>query len=523
MTNPLLQTDIYKIAHMLLYPEGTQYVYETLTPRKNSYFPWNDKMTVFGYELFFHRLNEHFQKDFFDLPIDLAVNPVLETVAEVLGKDVSDKIRPQFEALHKLGYLPIKVQALPEGVLVPMQVPVLTIENTDPEFYWLPGYLETSLLSETFVTSTVASTTRQFKVSGYKYALRATDNKDMFISKTEELESIYEQGAEISDVTTTETGINYMDFQFHDFSERGQHGNEAALLSGIAHLTSSHGTDIIQAVNYVRHNYPDKNNLVGGSVVATEHSVMEAYGTDQFLAYKTLLENNPTGILSVVSDTYDYWEVINEVLPKYKDLIMSRDGKLVIRPDSLDNVKQGLVDTLDSMWNTFGGTVNSRGYKVLDSHIGLLHGEGVSLDNIDDYFDAILSAGFSPENIVFGVGAYVYSVQASRDSFGQALKATSVTINGVEHKVFKDPKTKTESFKKSLKGRVQVMRDGYLESYRVVDNLTSDEVNNTVQQLHTIYNPSEGIRESLTTPFEVIRHRIDLSAFSEAILQTKLV
>lgn len=848
MTNPLLQTDLYKIGHMMLYPEGTQYVYETLTPRKNSYFPWNDKMTVFGYELFFHRLHERFQKEFFDLPVDEAVDPVVATIAEVLSQDVADKVKPKFAKLHELGYLPLRVQALPEGVLVPMQVPVLTIENTDPDFYWLPGYLETSLLSDTFVTSTVASTARQFKVSGYKYALKT--GAISVLGKAVEANLFLESKKQLSDITDVDESIDYMDFQFHDFSERGQHGNEAALLSGIAHLTSSHGTDIIQAVNYVRNNYPDKGNLVGASVLATEHSVMEAvyadvssdarfgfasstqvltpsgwsslndiddtdevfqvdengfgyftpilkldkypykgemihwtgyadkinslvspdsyisvvrpsrtdhneekieklkskvansgnrytyqktsapkvdgihhltpldrlriafqadgsktqryaalvfsfskerkierlkdileelgynyrttlapsspnqpnrkdqvrfsidlpgdvvvdndlswvdlsnkshiwlkeflteisqwdssnaqshfqyfsndplnidiveraaimagyyarkglvtydnpnhkttysvtvaysnilhgqlrqkesveydgeivaisvpsgniltkYGSatmvlpdntdnyneqsfiSQLKSYETLLKNNPTGILSVVSDTYDYWEVINDVLPALKDLIMSRDGKLVIRPDSLDDVKQGLIDTLDSMWNTFGGTVNGNGIKVLDSHIGLLHGEGVSLDNIDEYFEAIVNAGYSPENIVFGVGAYVYSVQASRDSFGQALKATSVTINGEEKKVFKDPKTVSESFKKSLKGRVRVVMGD--NGYEVQDDLLSTEVGEG-NELKTIYEPSQGKTEALVTPFEVIRKRIDMSAIIE--------
>lgn len=521
MTNPLLQADAYKFSHMKLYPEGTEYVFETLTPRKNSYFPWNDKMTVFGYELFFHRLQEKYTKEFFELDVKDAVDPVVETVEEVLGKDMAVNAKEKFTALHKLGYLPIKVQALPEGSLVPMQVPVLTIENTDPEFYWLPGFLETSLLSDTFVTSTVASTTRQFKVSGYKYGIKTGAGDVHDLMKLIEIKNIVDSGKILSDVNDSENGdISYLDFQFHDFSERGQHGNEAALLSGMAHLTSSRGTDVMQSVSYIRNSYPDKDNLIGASVAATEHSVMQAYGTDQYKAYKQLIENNPTGILSVVSDTYDYWEVINDVLPALKDLILSRDGKLVIRPDSLDDVKQGLVDTLNSMWDTFGGTVNEEGYKVLDSHIGVLHGEGVSLDTVDEYFDAIVDAGFSSENIVLGVGAYVYSVQASRDSFGQALKETSVTINGVEKKVFKDPKTNTESFKKSLKGRVKVYKKGL--SYGVKDNLLSTEINDEDNELKTIFDPKNGITESLTTPFEVIRKRIDLSAMLEGYSQESL-
>lgn len=479
--NPLLQTDAYKIGHQLLYPKGTETVYLTLTPRVNSYFPWNDKMVVFGYEAFFKKTAEKFQKFFFSLPKDDAVAEATSTVSDVMGPDVAERVKEKFEKLHDVGYLPIKVQALPEGTLVPMKVPVLTIENTMPDFYWLPGYLETSLLSETFVTSTVASIARQFKEVGYKYGIKYTDS----------LKNLDEP--------------SYLDFQFHDFSERGQHGNEAATLSGMAHLTSSKGTDILQAVAYIRNLFPKEEGLVGGSVLATEHSIMEVLGTDQVKAYETLIDNNPTGILSVVSDTYDYWEVVDEVLPVLKEKVMARDGKLVLRPDSLDNVSEGLVRTLESLWNTFGGVTNSKGYKVLDSHVGVLHGEGVTLDNIHEYFDAIVSAGFSPENLVFGVGAYVYSVLASRDSFGQALKATSATVNGIERAVFKDPKTKTESFKKSLKGRVIVSGDS--GNYRVKDGYVSSEIIEENNALKTIFN--NGKTQGEITKFSKIRERVN--------------
>lgn len=483
-SSPLLQTDAYKIGHQLLYPEGTEIVYSTLTPRVNSYFPWNNKMVVFGYEIFFKNLADKFEREFFSQPREWAVGNVVGIISDVMGKDVANRVKEKFYSLHDLGYLPIMVKALPEGSLVPMKVPVLTIENTDPDFYWLPGYLETSLLSETFVTSTVASIAREFKAIGYKYGKETSDN--------------------IGDLNEP----SYIDFQFHDFSERGQHGNDAARLSGMAHLTSFFGTDILQAVAYIKEMFPETENIIGGSVLATEHSVMEVLGTDQFKAYKSLIDANPNGILSVVSDTYDYWEVINDVLPALKDDILSRDGKLVIRPDSLDDVEKGIVETLRSMWETFGGTVNSKGYKVLDNHIGLLHGEGVTLDTIHDYMRAIKNAGFSTENVVFGVGAYVYSVLASRDSFGQALKATSATVNGVERAVFKDPKTSTESFKKSLKGRVVV--SGKSGSYSVQDGYTED--NMRASELKTIYAPDYGFDDYVNddiTPLDTIRKRIN--------------
>lgn len=530
MVSPLLKSDAYKFSHMMLYPKGTQTVYETLTPRVNSFFPWSNKMTSFGYHLFFSRLDQDFKENFFDLPwadVDAEVRPA---VAESLGADNADQIMVQFKALHDLNYLPLKVSALPEGTLVPMQVPVMTIENTHPDFYWLPGYLETLLLSETFVTSTVASMARIFRSIGQKYA----------------------------DLSADDDG--YLDFQFHDFSQRGQHGNDAAILSGIAHLTSFKGTDIMQAPAELRKHYRDGYDVfIGGSVLATEHSVMESYGTDQLAAYRQLIEATPNGILSIVSDTYDYWEVVNKVLPELKDEILARDGKVVIRPDSdtmpveltddsvvltkngwvnmsaandtkdliilptgrvltkdgladfepaaddsMDTVSELLLATMYSMADTFGTTTNSKGYKVLDPHIGILHGEGVTLDTVADYFDAITNAHFSAENVVFGVGAYVYSVLVSRDSFGQALKATSVTINGVEKPVFKNPKTASEGFKKSRKGRVQVIYDENGD-YMVRDGFTAETLP-AFSLLRVIYN--DGFRQAINPSFTDLRQTI---------------
>lgn len=530
MVSPLLKSDAYKFSHMMLYPKGTQTVYETLTPRVNSFFPWSNKMTSFGYHLFFSRLEQDFKENFFDLPwadVDAEVRPA---VAESLGADNADQIMVQFKALHDLNYLPLKVSALPEGTLVPMQVPVMTIENTHPDFYWLPGYLETLLLSETFVTSTVASMARIFRGIGQKYA----------------------------DLSADDDG--YLDFQFHDFSQRGQHGNDAAMLSGIAHLTSFKGTDIIQAPAEVRKHYRDGYDvLIGGSVLATEHSVMESYGTDQLAAYRQLIEATPNGVLSIVSDTYDYWEVVNKVLPELKDEILARNGKVVIRPDSdtmpieltddsvvltkngwmnmsaandakdliilptgrvltkdgladfepavddsMDTVSELLLATMYSMADTFGVSINSKGYKVLDPHIGILHGEGVTLDTVADYFDAITNAHFSAENVIFGVGAYVYSVLVSRDSFGQALKATSVTINGVEKPVFKNPKTASEGFKKSRKGRVQVIYDENGD-YMVRDGFTAETLP-AFNLLRVIYN--DGFHQAMNPSFTELRQTI---------------
>ena len=491
----MLKTDVYKLAHSLLYPKGLTKIYSTLIPRRNDYFPYDNHMTVFGYQMFIEsRLIEDFDENFFNLDKDTVESQLHEGIDHVLGKEVSNKIIPKMMSLWKLGHLPVKIKALDEGTQVPMGVPVLTIESTNDEFPWIANYLETMLLSDTFVTSTGATIARQFRLIGKKYADKTADDS------------------------------GYLDYQFHDFSERGQHGNDAAILSGISHLTSFKGSDVIQAplalAKYYYGNIKDLGSL-SASVVASEHSVMEALGgsyedsdplqstNNQIKVYKELIKNNPNGVLSLVSDTYDYWEVINTVLPTLKDDILARNGKMVIRPDSLDNVEEGLVRTLESLWNTFGGNTNSKGYKVLDSHVGVLHGEGVTLDNVEDIFDAIVDAGFSAENIILGVGAYVYSVLNTRDTFGQAVKAQLAVINGEEHLLFKDPKTDTTHLKRSLKGAVVVKYSKDKDDLIAVDNLTLEEAdNNQGNLLKTIFDNGES---HIKTSIYIVRENIKAS------------
>lgn len=482
---PHLTTDAYKIGHAHLYEDTVELIYETLVPRTNSYFPWSNKMVVFGYEYFVYMLKKSWDEGFFSKPW-LELEEDFRTIERMFDAGVYAEMTRRFHDLYLLGYLPLEIKALPEGTLVPMRVPVLSIHNTHQDFYWLPGYLETTLLANTFVTSTNASVARQFRKVAKKWADKTAEDD------------------------------TFLDFQFHDFSQRGQHGDEAAVLSGLAHLTSFKGTDVIPAVVEAEALY-GKNNFYGGSVLATEHSVMSAYGVDQFRAFRKLIENNPTGILSVVSDTYDYWEVVDEVLPALKDEIMARDGKLVLRPDSLsevrtkhapshriETVEEMLINTLSALFVTFGGHTNSKGYKVLDPHVGLLHGEGITLDNVDDLFAKIAEAGFSTENIVLGAGAYVYSVNSSRDSFGQALKASVAVIDGVETQIFKKPKSEAEAFKASPKGAVAVT--GTSGNYERIEGLTLDEAANYEgDQLVTIFE--DGILKDLT-PFEEIRTRI---------------
>lgn len=541
--SPLL-SDCYKFGHRVLYPEDTTYVYSTLTPRANSYFPYSDKMVAFGYEMFAQRwLVEHFNENFFDLDL----NEVLEDFSYVVDNALED-IKGQNQHiidLYELGYLPILIRALPEGMQVPMKVPVLTIENTHEDFAWLTNFLETLLLSETFVTSTVASMALALRTVATKYGVMTADD------------------------------LGYIDYQCHDFSERGQHGNSASQLSGVAHLTSFVGSDTLQA-SVMAHNYYGADleaEAVLKSVVASEHSVMQSYGTDEVETYRELISRFPNGILSLVSDTYDYFGVLTNVLPKLHDEIMARNGKLVIRPDSgkpvdiiagvkaidVSSVKSWEVDvllndmareidirkpvllvrdgnyslaevdispvsdrlfiksskqheltpedkgSLELLWEEFGGTINSKGYKVLDPHIGLLYGEGITVDSMEEILIRMEQKGFSAENIVFGVGAYVYAGQIFRDCFEQAVKSQLVTVNGEDRKIFKNPKTDTKNIKRSLKGKVVVVTDPNDPNNIVaIDDLPKGEVV-LGDLLQPIFKDGEMLR---STPFKVIRKRL---------------
>lgn len=588
--NPLLMSDCYKFMHRELYPDDTEIVYSNLTPRQNSYYDRTDKMVVFGYQLYvMEYLVDFFMENFFRKPASQVIAEYKQTVGGALGK-LSDKHLESIKNLHKLGYLPIEIKALPEGTLVPMKVPVLTITNTLPEYAWLVGFLETTLLNQTYTMANTATKALEFRKLGEKYASLSAESNA------------------------------HVDWQFHDFSLRGQHGWEAGAKSGLAHLTSFKGSDTMPA-SWLAQKYYGADSDVMGSVVATEHSVMQSYGEDEVSAFSKLIETRsklPAGnnVLSVVSDTYDYFNVLTNVLPQVKEQLLKTQVKLVIRPDSgkpmdillgkdtgvidisshIEKAKEWrkvndlsdkdiidilqdraeesfrddeelsgehgemgvesymfqylykdtvysidveaeydrydkqyyFVDTLNSrlvhteplvktpeqkgtlelLWETFGGTVNSKGFKVLHPQVGVLFGEGITEEVAEEILSSMVKQGWSSENVVFGVGAYVYSVTNTRDTFGQAIKTTEVTIDGKAIPVFKDPKTDVGGLKKSAKGQLMVVRgaDGELA---LVDNLTAltkrIAERSMPDQLRTIYK--DGFVYNAET-LETVRERL---------------
>lgn len=437
MLNPMFNTDGYKLDHRRQYPKGTEYVYSNWTAR-GSRIPEVTEVTFFGLQYALRkRLMEDFEP-FFAADVEEVCAEYQEMLDSYLGpNDIgTDHIR----ALHNLGYIPLEFKALPEGTKVPLRVPMLTVENTLPEFYWLTNYFETIMSAELWMPMTSATIAGRIRGLMDEWALKTTG--------------------------TTE-GVGFCG---HDFSMRGMAGLDASIISAMGHLVAFTGTETVPVLGAIKKYYP-MTGFLAGTVPATEHSVMCAGGQeDEMETFSRLMGIYPGGILSVVSDTWDFFGVLTNILPALKDQIMARDGKLVIRPDSGDpaDIICGTADTesggydaeskgaIQLLWEIFGGTVNEQGYKVLDPHIGLIYGDAMNYDRINDINQRLADKGFASTNWVAGIGSFNYQYQ-TRDTFGFAMKATNVVIEGEERAIFKDPKT-DNGLKKSLKGRIRVTR-----------------------------------------------------------------
>ena len=445
--NPLTAIDFYKADHRRQYPEGTTEVYANFTPRtsrlanvlKDSY---DKKIVFFGLQYFIKDfLIDSWNNNFFKQDKEKVVSAYKRRMDNALGKNAIEV--SHIASLHDLGYLPIKIKALPEGTRSPIRIPVLTIVNTHPNFFWLTNYIETVISCYLWKPITSATIAFEYKKLLTEYAIK------------------------------TGTPIEFVQFQAHDFSFRGMSSLQDAALSGAAHLTSFVGTDSIPAIDFLEDYYEAnaEQELIGCSVPATEHSVMCMGMQDNELeTFRRLInELYPSGIVSIVSDTWDFWKVITKYTVILKNDILKRNGKVVIRPDSGDPVKiivgdkeakEGSTEykgAIECLWEVFGGTVTNTGYKMLDSHIGLIYGDSITITRAQQILKELANKGFASGNIVFGVGSYTYQY-VTRDSFGFAIKATSGIVNGKRRDIFKDPKTDLGS-KKSAKGLLRVEQE----------------------------------------------------------------
>ena len=454
MINPLLYTDGYKVDHRRQYPDNTTLVYSNWTPRK-SRLEGIDEVVFFGLQYFIKKyIIQDFEENFFKKPKAEVLKKYSRRINNYLGENnVGIK---HIGDLHDLGYIPMVLKALPEGSIVPLRVPMFTMYNTKPEFFWLTNYFETLLSTTVWLPCNSATIAREYRKILDAYA------------------------------TETSTVPEFVDWQGHDFSMRGMAGLEAALMSAAGHLLSFTGSDTIPAVDFLEtyYNANSDDELVGGSVAATEHSVMSMGTNDaeQETFKRLITEVYPKGIVSVVSDTWDLWKVLTEYLPNLKKEVLARDGKLVIRPDSGDPVKiicgnpQGKSEAerkgvVELLWDIFGGATNTKGYKELDAHIGAIYGDSITLQRAKDICEGLKAKGFASTNVVLGVGSFTYQYN-TRDTFGFAMKATYGEVDGVGRDIYKDPIT-DDGTKKSAKGLIKITKQN--GTFVMQDQVTWEE------------------------------------------------
>lgn len=515
MKETILLTDGYKLGHHFQYPKGTEMVYSNWTPRSCKYFPEaSEGSVVFGIQyLVKEYLIKQFNENFFNLPKEQAVKEFHDRVDKFVG--ISNVGIEHIEALHDLGYLPIEIKALPEGSVCPIRVPMMTIKNTLPEFFWLTNYLETLISSVLWLPCTSATSARLYKKELKRHAKRTSFPEDVNIG-----------------------------FACHDFSMRGMAGIEAAIVSGMAHMTSFCGSETIPAIRAVEeyYNADSSKELVAATVPATEHSVMCAGGKeDELETFRRLIcEVYPNGIVSIVSDTWDFWQVVEDFLPKLKKEIIARDGRVVIRPDSGDpvdiicglrtnphfntrivegryyccyapfDIDSEYVEISEGQYygayymlgKTFGWNTTDTGFRYPSTKVGLLYGDSITLERQKQIYMRLEGASMAACNLVLGVGSFTYQFK-SRDSLGFAVKATACKINGELKEIFKQPKT-DDGTKNSLKGLIAI----YEENGTYVAKDCVSEAEEMTGALEPVF-----VNGSLVKDYSLseIRERIDAS------------
>ena len=543
--NMMLMADFYKISHKSMYPDGMTKLYSTWTPRSNKFFTESKFVVWFGLQGFIKEyIIKQFNEYFFNRPIEEVVEEYKLYIHNTFDENAHTE---HIEALHKLGYLPIEIKALPEGTKVPYRVPCCTVTNTHPDFAWVTNYLETLFSCNLWMTSTTATRAYLYREIIKKYILLTSDNTDW-----------------------KRVGCG-------DFSFRGMASLESAITSGASFLTSFTKTSTIPSIQYLceYYNADVEKEDVGSWSASVEHSCTTSNfavdGNEEIFFKKMCEELYPNKPFSFVADSYDYWNFVDKIVRGNKDVILNHNGRINIRPDSGEpediicgtapmwkeheskemfesyytrsemmrsiyagekdtkgnlypiyinikgeklvvtwnvtkesdvfNYRKATVEergTLDVLWEIFGGTVNSKGYKVLNPHIGIVYGDAITLERCEKICNHMMNLGFAVENVVFGAGSYSFQYN-TRDTQGWAYKATYAEINDKPIMVYKDPKT-GDGVKKSQKGMVRVYRDED-DEIKFIDGIykgmvTTDDLKaSDIDMMETVFINGELVRD----------------------------
>ncbi len=502
--------DLYKGDHISQYMPKTEYVFSNMTPRSNRLVRviregYDGKMTWFGMQYALKVMVQRWDETFFHLPKDKAISKFKRLLGNCVGFDHIGKQVDALVELHDLGYLPLKIKTLPEGVRVDMQVPTFTITNTNPNFYWLVNYMETFLSCTIWPFCNAAGVTLQYRKTSQKYA----------------------------DITGADAF--WVDIANHCFAARGHRGMEDAMISGMGHSLSSLGTDTFWAVDALEqyYNADSDKEMVGLSVLASEHAVAcqriayyreqgyTGYMDAEFKSLEDYLTRvYPTGIFSYVADSEDYFGNLIVNLPRLKDLIMNRKPdsnglvKFVLRPDSSPKTPLEIIcgdpeakvgspeykGSLVLLDEEFGSELNEKGFKVINPMVGLLYGEAIDIEMQDRIYSKMVEMGYCVSNLLLGVGSWGFLDRASRDNYSIAVKGCHSVIEGVETPMQKNPKTAANS-KKSAKGLLRVEREG--DNYVLYDQQTPEQ--ESQGELKTVFEDGVLLYE---TSLAEIRQRV---------------
>lgn len=418
--NPILLSDSYKVSHHLQYPPGTQHVYSYWESRGGKF----DEITMFGLQALLKR--------YFTKPVTMEDIDYAEERFALHFNDATLFNRKGWERIVTVhgGFLPLRIKAVPEGTPVPYRNVMMTVENTDPELPWLTNYMET-LLCQLWYPTTVATQSREIK-----RVIKA------YLEKTGDVAGL--------------------PFKLHDFGFRGVSSVETAEFGGAAHLINFMGTDNMIAFEFLYENYDE--SMAGFSIPAAEHSTITSWGkTHEAEAFRNMINqfgSGGGGLYAVVSDSYDIFNACENLWgDELYEEVMAAPNTLVVRPDSGDPVTV-ILKVLKILGNKFGYETNKKGYKVINK-VRVIQGDGVNRESITEILSSMEMAGWSTDNIAFGMGGALLQ-QLDRDTCRFAFKAASITIDGEEHDVWKDPVT--DHGKSSKRGRMRlVYNDGYFK------------------------------------------------------------
>lgn len=467
--NPLLKLDFYKTTHISQYHPTITKLVSYYTPRMSRLKDEN-RVVFFGLQGFIKEyLIEDFNKNFFSRPLDDVVAEYERLMDNTLDKYAYNI--EKIKALHQLGYLPLEIHALPEGSLVDVHVPLFEVTNTHRDFAWLVQTIETAMSATLWHAMISANVGVHYRRIVDKYYAKSVDDN---VDRRRAL---------------------------GDFSMRGQESIESAIKSSAGWLLSFLNTATVPAIPWLEkyYNCDCTKEPVGFGAISTEHSVMcsnFAIDGDEITFIRRLLTKlYPKQSFSVVSDSYDYWNLVENILPQLKKEIMEHDGTMLIRGDSGDPVEV-VTKTVFKLWDIFGGTTNSKGYKVLNPHIKAIYGDSITPQRCEQIYQILIENGFACNNVSLGVGSFsmqcleeydesgdVHYAPYTRDTFGVAIKATyAQDKDGNPIPIFKNPKEST--FKKSQRGCCSVLFTPH--GYRCRDGLTFQEAHNDINNMLTL-------------------------------------